>query len=319
MPAPLLVLTSVVSVQTGQAIGKGLFSAAGGPWGVVAIRLAFASLLLMAWWRPRLPRERTDIVLVLAFGTAIAGMNLGYLAMKYMPLGVAMTVQLMGPLVVSLCAARRLIHLLWGLLAVTGLVLFTSPGAAGAPPGVGLLFALGSAVSMGAYLLLSKRAGARMSGGRPLALAVAWAAALTLPFGILDSGSRMLDARVLWVGLVVAVLSAAVPYSLELAALRHLTARAVSVLQSLEPVAAGIAGLLLLGEHLEGHHWLGIVCISVASAGTVATKDERPPAAQATTRNRERVGVTREQGFSADASESEAAEGPDQRPSGSQG
>ncbi|WP_308406345.1 EamA family transporter [Streptomyces sp. AC602_WCS936] len=282
VPAPLLVLTSVVSVQTGQAIGKGLFSAAGGPWGVVAIRLTFAALLLLAWWRPRLPRERTDILLILAFGTAIAGMNLGYLAMKYMPLGVAMTIQLMGPLVVSLCAARRLVHVLWGLLAVTGLVLFVSPGTDSAPPAIGLLFAVGSAVSMGSYLLLSKRAGARMSGGQPLALAVAWAALLTLPFGVLDSGSRMLEAHVLWVGLAVAVLSAAVPYSLELTALRHMPARVVGVLQSLEPVAAGIAGLLLLNEYLGGLQWLAIVCISAASAGTVATKDKSllPPTAE---------------------------------------
>lgn len=274
-PAPALVLGSVVSVQTGQALGKGLFETVGGPAGVVTLRLAFAALILLAIWRPRFPAGRRDPLLIVAFGTAIAGMNLVYPAMEHMPLGAAMTIQLMGPLSVSLLASRRWRDAGWGFLAVTGVLMFMSPGSSGQLPLAGLAFAAGSAVSMGAYLLLSRRTGARMSGGGPLALAVAWAALLTLPFGVADSGSRMTQPQTLWAGLAVAVLSAALPYSLELTALRRLPARVVGVLQSLEPVAAGFAGLLLLGEELTPPQWFAIGCITVASAGAVTTRNRR--------------------------------------------
>ncbi|WP_369199919.1 DMT family transporter [Streptomyces sp. PU-14G] len=269
--APLLVLGSVVSVQTGQALGKGLFDAAGGPLGVVALRLGLAALTLLALWRPRLPRDRRSALLVLAFGTAIAGMNLSYLAMAHLPLGVVMTIQLSGPLALSLLLARRWGNAAWGVLAATGLALFTLPGSGGAPlDPAGVAWAAASGVSMAAYLLLSRRTGATTSGGGPLALAVCWAAVLTAPLGLADAGARLAEPRVLVAGLGVAVLSAAAPYSLELAALRRLPARVVGVLQSLEPVAAGCAGLVLLGERLSGLQWLAVGCITLASTGAVA-------------------------------------------------
>ncbi|MGP3975131.1 EamA family transporter [Streptomyces sp. 8N114] len=270
VPAPLLVLGSVVSVQTGQALGKGLFDAAGGPLGVVTLRLGLAALVLLALWRPRPPTDRRTLLLVVAFGTAIAGMNLSYLAMAHLPLGVAMTIQLAGPITVSLLMSRRWTDAGCGLLAAAGIALFALPGTGGRPLSpVGLAWAVASALSMGAYLLLSRRAGARMTGGGPLALAVCWAAVLTLPFGPAQAGERLAEPHVLLAGLGVALLSAAAPYSLELAALRRLPARVVGVLQSLEPVAAGCAGLLLLGEHLSAAQWLAVGCITVASTGAV--------------------------------------------------
>lgn len=270
LPAPALVLGSVCSVQVGQALGKGLFGVVGGPWGAVALRLAFAALLLLLLWRPRLPDQRSDLLLILAFGTAIAGMNLVYLAMNYLPLGVAATIQLTGPLTVSLLSSRHRRDVLWGAWAVLGIFLFTDPGSAESLPVPGVVFAAASAVSMGTYLLLSRRVGARMPGSGPLALAVAWAALLSLPAGVADSGTRLLHPYALAVGLGVAVLSAAGPYSLEFTALRRLPTRVVGVLQSLEPVVAALAGLLLLREALSVSQWAAIVCITVASSGAIA-------------------------------------------------
>ncbi|WP_243086313.1 EamA family transporter [Streptomyces sp. 891-h] len=270
VPAPLLVVGSVLCVQTGQALGKGLFGTVGGPLGVVALRLGLAGLVLLALRRPRLPTDRRSLLLILAFGTAIAGMNLSYLAMAQLPFGVAMTIQLSGPLAVSLLASRRWTDAAWGLLAVGGTALFALPGTGGQPLSpVGVGWAVASALSMGAYLLLSRRTGTTLDGGGPLALAVCWAAVLSLPFGLAQSGTRLAEPPVLLAGLGVALLSAALPYSLELAALRRLPARVVGVLQSLEPVAAGGAGLVLLGERLTAVQWLAISCITLASAGTV--------------------------------------------------
>ncbi|MEU4361696.1 EamA family transporter [Promicromonospora sp. NPDC023987] len=273
VPAPLLVLGSVISVQTGQALGKQLMGIVGSPMGAVALRLLLAALLLLLLWRPRrLPGDRESRLLILALGAAIAGMNLVYLALEHLPLGVAMTIQLTGPLAVSLAASRRPRDAVWGLLAAAGIACFLLPGASPSGPlsPTGLAFAVLSAVSMGGYLLLNQRTGARTAGGGPLALAVLWAALLTLPFGLAQSGDRLVQPHALTMGLVVAVLSAALPYSLELTALRRLPARVVGVLQSLEPVVAGLAGLLLLGERLSIVQWLAIGLITAASAGAVA-------------------------------------------------
>ncbi|MEV8022049.1 EamA family transporter [Streptomyces sp. NPDC086554] len=270
----------MVSVQTGQALGKQLIGVVGGPMGAVGLRLSLAALLLLMVWRPsrtrrtrRLPADRESRLLILAFGTAIAGMNLVYLAMERMPLGVAMTIQLTGPLAVSLVTSRRPRDAMWGLLAAAGIACFMLPGSSSSDPlsMTGLAFAVAAAVSMGAYLLLSQRAGARMSGGEPLALAVLWAAFLTLPFAVAQSGTtRLVQPQALALALLVALLSAALPYSLELTALRRLPAGVVGVLQSLEPVAAGLAGLLLLGERLSTLQWFAIALITTASVGAVA-------------------------------------------------
>ncbi|TWF80183.1 inner membrane transporter RhtA [Pseudonocardia hierapolitana] len=264
--APLLVLASVVSVQVGQAFGKQAFGVLE-PAGVVTLRLGLAALVLLVVLRPRPPADARTVALVVAFGTAIAGMNLVYPAMQLLPLGIAMSLLLLGPLTLALAGSRHPVDAGWALLAAAGVFLIGR--GAGPLPLVGVLLALCAGASMAAYLLLSRRAGTAQPG--TLALAVTWAAAVSLPFGISSSGTELVQPRALAIGLLVAVLSAVLPYSLDLAALRRLPPRTVGVLQSLEPVVGALAGLVLLGELLDARQWAAVGCITAASAGAVFT------------------------------------------------
>lgn len=160
-------------------------------------------------------------------------------------------------------------------LAATGVGLF-SGSPSGAYPVAGIVLALASGASMAGYLLMSRRAGTRSAGAEPLAWAVTWAALVTVPVGVIVNGAALLEVRTVAIGAVVAVLSAVVPYSLELAALRRLPPRTVGVLQSLEPAAAGIAATVALGENLHVAQWLAVGCVSASSIGTV--RRSPPPA-----------------------------------------
>ncbi|WP_153398631.1 EamA family transporter [Ornithinicoccus halotolerans] len=275
VPAPLLVLGSVVSIQFGQALGKSLFDEVGAT-GAVALRLGLAAVILGLLHRPAPPRTRAEVVTVLGLGTAIAGMNLIYLALVYLPLGLATSLQLLGPIALALVTSRRWRHGALAVLAGGGVWLFHG-GDVTAFSLPGVLLALASGAAMAAYLLLSSRAGQASPNGRPLALAVTWAALLTVPLGVAQGGTALLEPPTLATGLVVAVLSAVLPYSLELAALRRLPPRTVGVLQSLEPATAGLAGTVVLAEQLRAVQWLALGCVSAASAGTVALGRARPP------------------------------------------
>ncbi|OXM74532.1 MULTISPECIES: EamA family transporter [Amycolatopsis] len=269
MGAALLVLGSVVSVQTGQAFGKQLFAVAG-PGGVVALRLSFAALVLLAIHRPALPSRR-NMPPVLGFGVAIAGMNLIYPALGFLPLGVASALQLLGPLGVAVATARRARDVGFAVVAAFGVWLFHSPSGT-TLPAAGVALALLSAVSMGGYLVLSRKVGASVPDGSILALAVTVAAILALPFGVTAPVWRP---SLLLAGFGVAVLSAVIPYSLDLAALRRVPPRTVAVLESLEAAVAGVAGALVLGERLPFAAWAGIACVtaSAAAAGRAATRN----------------------------------------------
>lgn len=274
--APLAVLASVVSVQVGQAFGKGLLDAAG-PLGVASVRLAIGAALMAVLWRPAVPRTWREVRAVLALGTSIAGMNVGYLAMARLPFGVAMTLQLLGPLAVALAAARRPRELAWAGLATVSVLLFADPASLTGPSVAGLAYGLLSAAAMALFLLLSARAAAGTRGGAALTPATAWAAVVFLPLGVVESGPRLLQPTVLAIGTVVAALSVVAPYALTLVALRRLPVRVVGILLSLEPVAAGLAGLVVLGEHLSVPQWLAIAGITAASVGATwsAPQDAR--------------------------------------------
>jgi inner membrane transporter RhtA len=266
-PPATLVLGAIVSVQVGAAVAKSLFDDAG-PAGTVLLRVGFAALVLWLLWRPRPgAHDRADLWLAAAFGVTLAGMNLAfYEALDRIPLGIAVTLEFVGPLGVAVAASGRALDLLWVGLAAAGILLLADLGG-GAVDATGVALALLAGCFWAAYILVSERVGRAFTGGAGLALAMAVATALLAPAGAAEGGAALLDPRVLAVGAAVAMLSSAIPYSLELEALRRMPTGIFGVLMSLEPVVAALAGLAILGEVLGVREWTGIALIVAACAG----------------------------------------------------
>lgn len=271
VPPPILVLLGVISLQVGAAFAKQMFPAAG-PAGVVALRLVFAALVLVAVWRPSLRLDRTTLTVVVGYGLVLGGMNMCiYQAIDRIPLGVAVTIEFLGPLAVAVFGSRRKLDLLWALLAGTGVLLLGK--ADGGLDWLGLLFALFAACLWATYILAGAKLGEHTSGGSGLALGMVFGALLALPFGVADAGTALLDPSVLAIGLLAALMSSVVPYSLELEALRRMPPRVFGVLMSLEPAVAALAGLLVLREALGLQQWAAIGCVVIASVGATCGAD----------------------------------------------
>ncbi len=267
IPPAGLVFVGIISVQIGAAFAKGLFPALGAQ-GAVFLRLALAALLLLAAWRPRVGGYRpADYLSVILFGTVVALMNSTfYAALERVPLGIAVTVEFLGPIAVALFGSRHLRDVLWAVLALLGLLLLTPIGGAAIDP-VGLGLALVAGGCWAAYILLSARVGRTFPGGSGLALSMLVGGLLTAPMGVWQGREHLLNVNVLFTGLMVALLSSVIPYSLELEALRRLAAPVFGVLLSIEPAAAALAGFVLLGEVLGPVELLAIVLLVLASAG----------------------------------------------------
>ena len=278
MPPVVLVLLAVGSVQFGAALAKTLFDEVGAG-GTVFLRVLFAAVVLAAIWRPRLRgRGAADLWLVAGFGLTLAGMNLAfYAALDRIPLGVAVTFEFVGPLGVAVAGSRRRLDLLWVSLAAAGILLLADFGDFGDLDVSGVALALLAGGFWAAYILLSARTGKAFPGGTGLALAMIVASALLAPVGAADGGDSLLDPVVLALGLAVAMLSSAIPYSLELEALRRLPAGIFGVLMSLEPAVAGLAGYVVLGETLGVREVAAIGFVVVASAGAARSAAPAAP------------------------------------------
>jgi inner membrane transporter RhtA len=266
VPAPLLVLAAVASVQSGAAIATRLFPVAG-PGGTVLLRLGLSAVVMVVLARPRVSgRSRGDLLLVAGFGLVLAAMNaIFYVAIDRIPLGVAVTVEFIGPLGVAVGGSRRGLDLLWVAFAAVGVVLLTSGG--GHTDVLGLALAFVAGLFWAGYILLSKRVGTVFPGASGIALALAVGTVAVAPFGIVDGGGALLRPTVVGRGAAVAALSSAVPYTLELFALRRLRASVFGVLMSLEPAFAALSGLLFLGQDLRVREWVAVGCVMVASVG----------------------------------------------------
>lgn len=276
VPAPVLVLGAIASVQSGAAVAIRLFPSVG-PGGAVFLRLALSAVLLLALTRPRLRAiPRRNLLLVVAFGLLLALMNgMFYLAIDRIPLGIAVTIEFLGPLGVAIAGSRRLIDLLWVALAALGVGLLAGGG--GDLDIVGVVLAASAGVCWAGYILLSQRVGRAFDGLTGLAIALGVAGLALAPYGIAAGGTSLLKPSVLAKGAVVALLSSAVPYSLELAALRRLRASVFGVLMSLEPAMGAISGLLFLGQRLGPREWLAVVAVMAASVGaTMQTRATEP-------------------------------------------
>jgi inner membrane transporter RhtA len=271
MPSTAYVIGAIASVQLGSSFAKTIFDEVGAG-GTVFLRVALSAVVLALLWRPRVQAHaREDLWLAAAFGLCLAGMNTSfYLALDRIPLGIAVTFEFIGPLGVAVLGSRRRLDLLWVALAAAGILLLAGFGGARLD-GLGVALALGAGVLWGSYILISARVGRAFPGGDGLAIAMIVATAVLVPVGVADGGADLLTLHVLGVGLAVAMLSSAIPYSLELEALRRMPANVFGVLMSLEPAAAALAGFVVLGEDLIAREIAAIALVVVASAGAART------------------------------------------------
>jgi inner membrane transporter RhtA len=277
VPPWTLVLGGATSIQFGAALAATLFDDLG-PAGTSLLRLGFAAVVLVALWRPR-PRAHppADLRLAVAFGLALGGMNLSfYEALHRIPLGIAVTIEFAGPLGVAVALSRRRLDLAWAALAALGILLLARPGGGGVSA-LGLLFVLIAAACWAAYILLNQRAGRVFAGGRGLAMASVVAALVPIGPGLIDGGGALLRPGLLALGVVVALMSSVIPYSLEVEALRRMPANVFGVLMSLEPAIAALAGFAVLGQDLGVRELLAIGLVVVASVGVTRTPATPPP------------------------------------------
>ena len=279
IPAPALVITGVLSVQLGAAIAKSLFDELT-PTGLVTLRLVFGGLILGLLFRPRVrDRSSRELQLAVAFGLTLVTMNFCfYQAIDRIPLGIAVTLEFIGPLGIALVGSRRSSDFLWVAMAASGIALLAPGiGEEGLDP-VGVAFALGAGVLWAAYITFSVHIGRAYSGPTGLVLAMGVGAVVALPFGISSAGSALLEPELLAAGLAVAVLSAALPWSLELEALRRMPAHVFGVLMSLEPAIGAMVGFVVLGERLGVQAVTAIALVVLASAGAARGARTAPAA-----------------------------------------
>jgi inner membrane transporter RhtA len=261
---------SLVSLSVGTSFAKHLFPAVGAE-GTTTYRIVFATLILMVLWRPWRRRwSRADIGPLALYGVTLGAMNLlFYSSLKTIPFGLAIAIEFTGPLAVALWTSRRASDLLWVALAVLGLALilpWRGLDTPGALDPVGMGFALAAGVCWALYIVFGQRV-ARRYGAMATPMGMLAAVVLVLPIGVAQAGGALLESRWLLAGLAVAVLSSAIPYSLEMYALRHLPKRTFSILLSLEPAVGAVAGWIVLAERLTFSQWLAMAFIMAASMG----------------------------------------------------
>lgn len=275
-PSPALVLGAIASVQFGSAIATTLFAQIG-PGGAVWLRLLFGTLILVPLWRPRWRGyDRRELGLAIVFGLVLAGMNFTfYSSIHRIPLGIAVTIEFVGPLVVAIAGSRRPLDLVWVALAAAGILALTRGGVHHLD-GVGVALALGAGCFWAAYILINARVGRAFEGATGLSLAMCVGTAVMIPLGLAQGGSNLLEPRSLLLGAAVGLLSSAIPYSFENEALRRIRPAVFGVLMSIEPAMAALAGFIVLGQGLAGREVVGIALVVVASVGAARRAREAP-------------------------------------------
>jgi inner membrane transporter RhtA len=270
IPAVWLVISGIVSVQVGAAIAKDLFDLVP-PTAMVWLRLITSAVILLLMARPRLTgHSGRDWLVVLGFGVTLMTMNWAiYQSFARIPLGIAVTIEFLGPLTVAVIGSRRFLDLIWVALAAAGVALLGVSRASLTVAGVG--FALLAGLAWAFYILLSAQTGRRWPGISGLAIAGMVGAIALAPPAIVEAGSALLDPTVLVLGLAVGLLSSVIPYSFELTALRRIPPRVFSILMSLEPAVAALTAMILLEEFLSWVQWLAMACVVMASIGATRT------------------------------------------------
>jgi inner membrane transporter RhtA len=274
LPVGVLIV-AMVSFQLGATVAKQLMPAVGAS-GAAAMRLALAALILLAVWRPwRVRPSRGELRVIIVYGLAMGWMNFFfYLSLRTLPLGISVALEFAGPLAVAMLASRRPIDFLWIVLAALGLVALLPIGLQPAPLAplapLGVVYALAAGLCWALYIVFGQKAGAA-HGGQTVALGTLVGAIVIVPIAVAQSGARLFSPALLPAALAVAVLSSALPYSLEMFSMTRLPTRTFGVLMSMDPALGALAGLWLLGERLTLVQWLAIGSIILASAGSAAT------------------------------------------------
>jgi inner membrane transporter RhtA len=277
IPPHLFALVSITSVQLGASISEGLFHDIG-PLGTTFLRLSLAAVFFLLICRPSFHGyNRQQILTVLAFGITVVIMNGAfYVAIARIPLGIAVTLEFVGPLGVSLLQSRRLKDLIWVVVAAAGIVLLAPIGDHSTIDPIGIILALLAGIFWGIYILLNVQIGSRFTGGTGLSLSMLIAAILSAPMGIIDGGTHLIVPHTLLIGVGVALLSTVIPFSLELEALRRLPSRVFGILMSIEPAMATLLGFLILKQTIDLREILAIVLIIAASIGVALERKNIP-------------------------------------------
>lgn len=266
----LAVLGSILSVQAGASFSKHLFPLIGAE-GTTALRQLYSTLLLLLVFQPwRGGPARKDWGIVLLYGGLLGVMNLTfYMAIERLPLGIGVALEFLGPLTVAILSSRRFSDFIWVGCAVAGLALLLPwKGGAGHLDLIGVIWALVAALCWGLYIIVGQKVSDRVHGGKAVALGMAFSLLLTLPVGMAHAGAGLWTPAVLPWGIAVAVLSSAIPYSLEMMALKHIPAKTFSLMMSLEPAAGAVLGFAIIGERLSLAQCAAIGLVVVASAGS---------------------------------------------------
>ncbi|HEX6797456.1 MAG TPA: EamA family transporter [Ktedonobacterales bacterium] len=270
VPPSVLILLSMTSTQIGAALATHLFGIAG-PGGTVLLRIGFAALILVLS-QGGLPTRalhltRRAYVPVVLFGLTLACMNFSfYSALDRIPLGIAVTIEFIGPLGVAVAGSRRALDFVWVAFAAGGILLFAPWTGARLDP-FGVLLALVAGGLWACYILLSARVGRSFPGSSGLALAMCIGALAILPVGVVSAGTTLLSPLLLLAGCAVALLSSAIPYSLEIEALRRMPTHIFGIMMSLEPAVAALVGLLLLAERLSARDVAALALVTAAMLG----------------------------------------------------
>ena len=261
------VLLAIISVQSGAAIAKGLFPAIGAA-GTASLRIGISALILLAVYRPNLKKITVEQwKLVIPYGLSLGAMNLiFYLSIERIPIGLAVTLEFIGPLLVAVLGSKRTIDFFWVLLAAAGIVLI-APWSNNGLDILGVVFALLAGALWAAYIILGGKISKIMKGGDAVTIGMLFASILIVPFGILGNGLSNLTPQLLGLGVALALLSSAIPFTLEMKALGQLPARTFSILMSLEPAAASICAFIFLQEYLTFNE----IFVVIASAGSTIT------------------------------------------------
>jgi inner membrane transporter RhtA len=276
---PIAVLVAAMfCFQLGAVIAKGMFPAVGAA-GTTALRMGLASLMLLAVWRPwRMRLRPREMRVIVAYGLAMGCMNLCfYFSLRSIPLGIAVALEFAGPLALAMAASRRAVDFVWIAMAALGLLALLPLGIESKPlDAAGVVYALAAGMFWALYIFFGRKAGAA-HGGQTTALGMVVGAIVVVPVGAVQAGAQMLSPALLPAALGVALLSSALPYSLEMLAMSRLPTRTVGVLMSLDPALGALSGLAFLGERLSLIQWSAIGCIMAASAGSAATSKDAEP------------------------------------------